>query len=42
MYKKANTFMDSYKAYSGAFVGKHEIERGNKSIFNFLIKALLF
>jgi len=25
------TFMDSYKAYSGAYIGKKEIEEGNKS-----------
>ncbi len=31
MYKKAPVFMDSYKAYSGAMMGKPEIENGNKS-----------
>jgi len=25
------TFMDSYRAYSGAYIGKEEIEVGNKS-----------
>ena len=33
MYKKAQTFMDHYQAYSGALMNKPDIEKGNKSMF---------